>query len=467
MAAELRVEPTPIPGLLVVHLPVHGDNRGWFKENWNRAKMTALGLPDFGPVQNNISFNAEPGVIRGMHAEPWDKFISVASGRVFGAWVDLREGDTFGAVFTHEIGPDTAIFVPRGVGNGFQCLEANTAYAYLVNDHWSQDAVARYAFVNLADETLNIAWPLPIDESKLSQADIAHPRLAQVKPFARARYAVIGARGQLGRALIERLGERAVAVDRDELDITDAAAVAAFDFSQVRGILNASGYTQVDAAETDSGRSAAWAINATAVGSLARAAAAHRLPLVHVSTDYVFAGDQADVTPEAPLAPRGVYAQSKAAGELAVSSAPGNSVVRTSWLYGDGNNFVRTMVGLAERGIKPGVVDDQVGRLTYAGDLADFLLHLLDNPQHAGTYNFSNGGAPASWCAIAREVFRLSGANADDVTAVTTDEYGAGKQLAPRPALSSFNLDAVAATGFDIPDQMQRLAEYVAALRMA
>lgn len=90
---ELKVEKTNIPGLLVFDLPVHGDNRGWFKENWQRAKMMGLGLPDFGPVQNNISYNATKGVTRGIHAEPWDKYISIAAGEIFGAWVDLRPGE--------------------------------------------------------------------------------------------------------------------------------------------------------------------------------------------------------------------------------------------------------------------------------------------------------------------------------------------------------------------------------------
>ena len=89
---ELTATETNIPGMLVFDLPVHGDSRGWFKENWQREKMRALGLPDMGPVQNNISFNDRKGVTRGIHAEPWDKFISVACGRVFGAWVDLRPG---------------------------------------------------------------------------------------------------------------------------------------------------------------------------------------------------------------------------------------------------------------------------------------------------------------------------------------------------------------------------------------
>ena len=83
MTKELNVRATDIPGLLVIDLPVHGDNRGWFKENWQREKMRAAGLPDFDPVQNNISFNTSVGTTRGIHAEPWDKYVSVASGRIF------------------------------------------------------------------------------------------------------------------------------------------------------------------------------------------------------------------------------------------------------------------------------------------------------------------------------------------------------------------------------------------------
>lgn len=123
----LQARPTTIDGLLLFDLPVHGDNRGWFKENWQRKKMLALGLPDFSPVQNNISFNDKAGTTRGIHAEPWDKFISVATGRIFGAWVDLREGPGFGTVFTAKLDPSTAIFVPRGVGNAFQTLADETA----------------------------------------------------------------------------------------------------------------------------------------------------------------------------------------------------------------------------------------------------------------------------------------------------------------------------------------------------
>ncbi len=177
----LSVEPTPIDGLKRLDIPVHGDNRGWFKENWQRKKMLDLGLPDLGPVQNNISFNKTRGTTRGIHAEPWDKFISVATGSVFGAWVDLRAGDGFGTVYTTVITPSTAVYVPRGVGNAFQTLEDSTAYSYLVNAHWSPEA--EYTFLNLADETVAINWPVPLEHAELSPKDLAHPRLVDVAPM--------------------------------------------------------------------------------------------------------------------------------------------------------------------------------------------------------------------------------------------------------------------------------------------
>jgi dTDP-4-dehydrorhamnose 3,5-epimerase-like enzyme len=175
--SELSIATTPIPGLLVISLDVRGDNRGWFKENWHRRKMVELGLPDFRPVQNNVSFNTSAGATRGIHAEPWDKLVSLAVGRIFGAWVDLRPGDGFGRSFTLDMGPETAVFVPRGVGNAFQTLVGGTAYSYLVNDHWSAAARESYTFVNLADDDLAISWPIPLAQAELSPADRGHPRL--------------------------------------------------------------------------------------------------------------------------------------------------------------------------------------------------------------------------------------------------------------------------------------------------
>ena len=181
MADQLAVRETNIPGLLEIDLILHGDNRGWFKENYQKAKMEALGLPVFTIVQNNFSYNEEVGVTRGLHAEPWEKFISVANGKVFGAWVDMRKGDSFGQVFTTEITPDKAIFVPRGVANAYQTLVPKVTYTYLVNEHWSPEA--SYTFVNLFDPTLKINWPITRAEAITSEKDDAHPLLKDVIPM--------------------------------------------------------------------------------------------------------------------------------------------------------------------------------------------------------------------------------------------------------------------------------------------
>lgn len=181
MADDLKVTETVIPGLYVVNLVVHGDNRGWFKENYQKQKMENSGLPHFKVVQNNFSFNAEKGVTRGLHAEPWEKFISVANGKVFGVWVDLRAGDSFGKTFSIEITPDIAVFVPRGVANGYQTLEPNITYTYLVNEHWSPDA--KYTFVNLFDPELNIQWPISKEQAITSEKDDTHPLLKDVTPM--------------------------------------------------------------------------------------------------------------------------------------------------------------------------------------------------------------------------------------------------------------------------------------------
>ncbi|HRQ98127.1 MAG TPA: dTDP-4-dehydrorhamnose 3,5-epimerase family protein, partial [Candidatus Saccharibacteria bacterium] len=198
---DLAGHETTIPGLILFDLPVHGDSRGWFKENWQREKMLGASLPDFGPIQNNISYNSKKGVTRGIHVEPWDKFISIGSGKVFGAWVDLREGDSFGTVFTAELDPSRAIFVPRGVGNSYQALADNTVYTYLVNEHWSAEATSQYASLNLADKSLNINWPIPLDQAELSDKDLKNPKLHEIKPIKPRKTLIIGAYGQLGRAL--------------------------------------------------------------------------------------------------------------------------------------------------------------------------------------------------------------------------------------------------------------------------
>ncbi|MEI5583398.1 MULTISPECIES: sugar nucleotide-binding protein [unclassified Agromyces] len=466
--APLAVRRTDIPGLLVVDVPVHGDARGWFTEQWQRAKMTALGLPDFGPVQQNVSFNATVGTTRGFHAEPWDKYLGVLAGRAFGAWVDLRPGDGFGRVVTRELHPGVAVFVPRGVANAFQTLEPDTVYGYLVNDHWSPDAA--YSAVDLADPALGIGWPVPLDRAVLSEKDRANPRLADATPIGPLATVVLGGTGQLGRALRNAYadGGDGGAVrfpGRDELDLCDPEAIRAYDWSGVGTIVNAAAYTAVDRAEGD-GRADAWAVNAAAVAALADVAAARRMTLVHVSTDYVFDGTRRPHGEDEPLAPLGAYGASKAAGETAVRRVPAHYLVRTSWVVGDGPNFVRTMRRLADDGIDPEVVADQTGRLTFADELARGIRHLVDARAPHGTYHLSNGGPVTSWYDVARMVFELTGHDPDRVRATTTAEWtarraAAGSSTAPRPRHSEFDLAKSTAAGFEPEPAEAALRRYL------
>jgi dTDP-4-dehydrorhamnose reductase/dTDP-4-dehydrorhamnose 3,5-epimerase len=457
------LETTPIPGLVVVRLDRRDDDRGFFKENWQREKMLAIGLPDFGPVQNNVSFNGDRGVTRGIHTEPWDKFISLATGRIFGAWVDMREGETFGNTFTLEVDTSVAVFVPRGVGNSYQVLEDATAYTYLVNEHWRPGVT--YPALSLDDPTVAIPWPIPLSEAIISEKDQNNPTLHDVVPMKPKKTLVLGAGGQLGSAVAAAFPEADTRA-RAELDLTDAEAVAAFPWHEYAVVLNAAAYTAVDAAETHEGRVAAWAANATGPATLARLSREHGFTLVHFSSEYVFDGTVDAHTEDEPFSPLGVYAQTKAAGDLVVGLAPRHYLLRTSWVIGEGKNFVRTMQALAEKGVSPSVVDDQVGRLTFTDELVRATRHLLDSGAAFGTYHVSNGGPAMSWREVAQAVFERSGRSAEDVSGTSTAAYAEGvlaqgNPFAPRPLLSAMSLDKLRATGFEPEDALTALDRYL------
>jgi dTDP-4-dehydrorhamnose reductase len=273
-----------------------------------------------------------------------------------------------------------------------------------------------------------------------------------------ARYLVTGARGMLGSDLVEALfGRDVTLLGRAELDVTDRDAV----FAAVEGhdvVLNAAAYTAVDAAETD--EEAALAVNGTAVGLLGEATAASGAKLVTVSTDYVFAGDA--TTPyaeDAPYAPLNAYGRTKAAGERAALSAnPGGAyVVRTAWLYGrHGQNFPRTMLGLAASRDTFSVVADQVGQPTWTLDLARQIVALVDADAPAGVYHGTASGR-ASWFEFAQETLRLAGLDPERVLPTDSSTF---VRPAPRPAFSVLGHDAWRRAGLEpMRDWREALAE--------
>ena len=257
------------------------------------------------------------------------------------------------------------------------------------------------------------------------------------------RLLIVGAGGQLGTELrviapLHPAFTSVAAPREDSFDVTDPEAVRAVvarEASAAQGVpgglvvANAAAWTDVDGAER--AEAAAYAVNATAPALLAAACAEQHALLVHVSTDYVFAGDRIGGPPyrtDDEPNPVSAYGRTKLAGELAVRSLhpEGGHVVRTSWLYGPGNNFVRTMARLANERDVVDVVDDQRGSPTWARDLAAGLLTLAAVRPRARTWHLTGSGE-TTWYGLAREVFRLTGHDPNRVRPTTTGSF-------PRPA---------------------------------
>lgn len=267
---------------------------------------------------------------------------------------------------------------------------------------------------------------------------------------------VTGAGGQLGTELQRcrwPAGFAVVAVDVDTLDLTDTVAIARIVVEGHEGqpfaaIVNGAAYTAVDKAEHDV--VTAWAVNALAPAAFGEACAQANIPLVQVSTDYVFAGDKQGAWDiDDPVGPLGVYGASKLGGELAVrTSGARHAIVRTAWVVSaHGGNFIKTMLRVADGRETLSVVDDQHGSPTSAADLAQALMtitvRLVEGAAApTGTFHFSNAGA-VSWAGFATEIFRQSGLRGGPVAAVvpiTTADY---PTPARRPANSLLSHKAI------------------------
>lgn len=265
------------------------------------------------------------------------------------------------------------------------------------------------------------------------------------------RIAVIGKTGQLARAILregEELGHEIIALGRDALDLTSTASeiesVIAGLPSGLDALILAAAYTDVDGAETQP--DLAYAVNATAPAIIARTCAKLDIPLIHVSSDYVFDGD-ADVPylPDDDADPLGVYGASKFDGELAVLESGARALIlRTSWLYdGEGRNFLTTMLKLAKRNTTISVVEDQVGKPTFSIHLASAILKAAEvfaeeSDIETSIYHVTNGGEPVSWAGFARAIFNATGLDIK-VEDIPSSDYPAA---AERPAYSVLDTDS-------------------------
>lgn len=278
---------------------------------------------------------------------------------------------------------------------------------------------------------------------------------------------IFGTTGQVATEL-RRLMPDATYLGRDRVDLADpdacAAAIAQHD---PEAVINAAAWTAVDAAETE--EAAAAVVNGDAPGAMARACAALGIPFVHISTDYVFAGDgTAPWTPADPTGPLGAYGRTKLAGEAAIAAAGGRfMILRTSWVFSaHGANFVKTMLRLSETRDALNVVQDQIGGPTSAADIAAAcvtLAHaLIADPSRGGIYHFS--GAPdVSWADFARAIFAAAGRDVT-VTGIPASDY---PTPAVRPGNSRLDCGTLLADfGIARPDWRDSLDEVLKELKV-
>jgi dTDP-4-dehydrorhamnose reductase len=271
---------------------------------------------------------------------------------------------------------------------------------------------------------------------------------------------ITGGNGQLGLAL-KKLYPGAKMTDSSDLDITDFDSLDNYDWDGIETIINAAGYTNVDGAETPEGKIAAWKVNDQAVGNLAQIAKTKNLLLVHISTAYIFDGTKKIYTERDAPNPQGEYAKSKAAGDERAVQAPKHIIVRTDSVIGEGKNFVRTMLGLAEKNISPTVVADQIIRPTFTTELARAIKFLIDKPAEPGIYNLTNEGEPVSWANFTRSIFKEAGFNLE-VIDTTLEKYSSGKpRTAPRPLNSVLDLAKIESMGFTPHDWQTDLSQYI------
>jgi dTDP-4-dehydrorhamnose 3,5-epimerase/reductase len=270
--------------------------------------------------------------------------------------------------------------------------------------------------------------------------------------------ALLGPNGQVGRAIQEAL-PNVTPIGREIVDLSNPLSLRGVDFSGFDTIVNCAAYTKVDLAEEEP--DSARAINATVPGVLADIAERTGAVLVHFSTDYVFDGTKEVHTETERPNPLSVYGSTKHIGDVMALGHERTYDLRTSWVIGDGSNFVRTMLRLARDKKQPPVVNDQFGRPSFTTGIAHAVSHLLHERPEFGLYNVSSAGERTTWFEIASRVFDLAGAPAGSVTPTDTVTHFGDRAHATRPVHSTFDLSKISATGFGLNDWEIDLVEYV------
>ena len=405
----MRLIKTAIDGVVVIEPQVFGDSRGWFIETYSKSKFRELGINDEF-VQDNHSHSVQKGTLRGLHFqnEPkaQSKLVRCTKGKILDVALDLRKGSsTFKKWVAIELSEENMkqLYIPKGFAHGFLTLTDDVEVQYKVDEFYSPEHDRTIRF---DDPELNVDWK--VQNPILSEKDSKAPFLRDSDFNLSVKVMVTGANGQLGSDIVERLRKlkiNVIAVTRYDLDITNKGKTKEYIGALSPDIIiHCAAYTAVDKAEEE--RQLCYAVNVEGTRNVAEAAKLVDATLVYISTDYVFSGLNSDpYLEEDKTNPINYYGFTKEQGEKIVQSLiKKHYIVRTSWVYGkNGNNFVKTMLKLAESRVEISVVDDQIGAPTYTKDVASFICDLIQSPYY-GIYHCVNEGY-CTWYDFAKAIF--------------------------------------------------------------
>lgn len=457
-----------------------GDSRGYFT-SITSAQLDALDFKKWS--QKSESMSAK-GTIRGLHfqKDPYcqAKVVSCTKGAVLDVVVDIRkDSPTYGEYTAVELTPENGrmLYVPRGYAHGFLALTDDATFNYMVDNKYYPRLDGGIPW---NDPEINIPWDeifkqYGIDKPLLSEKDQKHKSLSESDlQFLRRprKYLVTGVNGQLGYDIVRELNERGeydvLAIDKDEMDITDSNQVMKIVKAYKPDVIfHCAAWTAVDKAEelVD----ACEQVNTLGTKNIADASIEVGAKLIYMSTDYVFDGEKSldelykeDDTPN----PKSVYGRTKFEGEEEVRRNPNHFITRISWVFGvNGNNFVKTMLKLADKYPELKVVNDQVGSPTYTVDLAKLLVEMAHSDKY-GTYHVNNEGY-CSWAEFAKYIMESNGKETV-INPVTTEEYYAGKdmsKIAYRPRNSKLDKSKLEEEFYRLPSWQDATDRYCKELK--
>ena len=440
----MKVTKTRFKGLLIIETDVYGDNRGWFTETYTKNKFIDVGV-DADFIQDNQSYSAKKGTLRGIHFQinpkAQAKLIRCTRGAIIDTVVDLRKGsDTYKQWFSIELSAENKkqLFIPKGFGHAFVTITDDVEVQYKVDEYYSKEHDRSIRF---DDPEIGINWG--VENPILSEKDLNAPLLKDSDANFSIKVLVTGVDGQLGYDVVKRLsklGIDAIGVDKSDFDITDREQTQKYILKcKPDVIIHCAAYTAVDKAEDE--KEKCYAINVEGTRNIAEACNKIDAKMVYISSDYVFDGKGIEPQSEnKPTSPINYYGYSKEQGEKVVKDVLEKYfIIRTSWLYGkNGNNFVKTMLKLAQTRNEISVVNDQIGAPTYTKDLAVLVCDIIQSTNY-GIYHCVNEGY-CSWYEFALAIFKRAGIDIK-VHPISTSEYSSKAKRPLNSRLSKDNLD--------------------------